>query len=199
MILIGLTGSIAMGKSTVAAMFAAAGAPVFDSDAAVHAFYRSPEAQIVEAEFPSVSRDGAIDRNRLADLVVGDSSALARLEGIVHPVVEMARKAFVQKALAERARQVVIDIPLLLEIGADRSVDLVIVVSAPASVQKARALARPGMTRQRFESILARQASDREKRRRAHFIIDTGGSMEATMAQMRDILRCSAAMTGRSV
>jgi dephospho-CoA kinase len=199
MILIGLTGSIAMGKSTVAAMFAAAGAPVFDSDAAVHAFYRSPEAQIIEAEFPGVSRDGAIDRNRLADRVVDDSSALARLEGIVHPVVEMAREAFVRKALAERARQVVIDIPLLLEIGADRSVDLVIVVSAPASVQKARALARPGMTRQRFESILARQASDREKRRRAHFVVDTGGPMEATMAQTRDILRCTAAMTGRSV
>jgi dephospho-CoA kinase len=199
MILIGLTGSIAMGKSTVAAMFAAAGAPVFDSDGAVHAFYRSAEAEIIEAQFPGVWRDGAIDRDRLADQLVGNQTALARLEAIVHPIVEMARKSFVQSALTARARQVVLDIPLLLEIGADRSVDLVLVVSAPASVQKARALARPGMTLQRFESILARQTPDREKRRRAHFVLDSSGSMEATMAQMRDILRCTAAMTGRSI
>jgi dephospho-CoA kinase len=199
MLLIGLTGSIAMGKSTVGAMFAASGAPVFDSDAAVHAFYRSDEAQIIEAEFPGVWRDGAIDRGRLADQVVGNQTRLERLEAIVHPVVEKMRKSFVRRAVTARARQVVLDIPLLLEIGADRTVDLVIVVSAPASVQKARALARPGMTQERFESILARQLADGEKRRRAHFVIDTGVSVEATMAQTRDILRCTAAMTGRSI
>ena len=199
MILIGLTGSIAMGKSTVGAMFAAFGVPVFDSDSAVHAFYRSPEARQVEAEFPGVFRDGAIDRRKLADAVLGDDDAMARLEAIAHPRVEAAREEFVRQARAAGARQAVIDSPLLLETGAEGSVDIVIVVSAPLAVQKARALARPGMTQQRFESILARQTSDRDKRRRAHFVIDTSSALAATRAQARDILRCAAGMTGRNL
>jgi len=198
MILIGLTGSIAMGKSTVGAMFAELGAPVFDSDFVVHAFYSSPVASRVEAEFPGVFSGDAIDRRKLADYVLGDDSAMARLEAIVHPIVDAARDSFVRKAAAGRARQVIVDSPLLLETGAADSVDLVVVVSAPAPVQKARALARAGMTLERFESILSRQTPDQEKRRRAHYVVDTSGPLAATRGQARDLLRCTAGMSGRS-
>jgi dephospho-CoA kinase len=151
-IILGLTGSIAMGKSTVAAMFAAEGAPVFDSDAAVHAIYRSAGAQSVEAVFPGVLREGAIDRDRLAARVIGDPAALARLEGVVHPMVEAAparnsRREFLAGAAARNRRVVVVDAALLFESGADRSVDVILVVSASELVQKERAFARPGMTR----------------------------------------------------
>jgi dephospho-CoA kinase len=199
MILIGLTGSIAMGKSTVGAMFAALGVPVFDSDRAVHEFYASPDASRVEAEFPGVLRDGAIDRGNLAEHVLGDDSAMARLEKIVHPMVEAARGAFVRRAAAEHARRVVVDSPLLLETGRERSVDLIVVVSASPAVQEARALARLGMTPQRFHSLLARQMPDVEKRRRAHYVIDTSGPLERTNNQARDLLRSTAGMTGRSL
>jgi dephospho-CoA kinase len=198
MILIGLTGSIAMGKSTVGAMFAAMGAPVFDADMVVHSFYASKDAQRIGTEFPGVMREGVVDRGRLGEYVLGDDGAMARLEAIVHPVVEAARLSFLRRAAAGRARQAVVDLPLLLETGADRTVDVIAVVSAAAAVQKARALGRPGMTVERFKSILSRQTPDREKRRRAHFVIDTGGALEATREQAFDVLRCTAAMTGRS-
>jgi dephospho-CoA kinase len=197
MLVIGLTGSIAMGKSTVGGMLAAMGAPIFDSDAAVHAFYRSADARRVEAEFPGVLRDGVIDRGRLAKYVLDDNVAMARLEAIVHPVVNAARASFLREA-AGRATRVVIDSPLLLETGAENSVDLVVVVSAPAAVQQARVLARPGMTLERCRAILARQMPDREKRRRAHFVIDTGGLLTATQAQAKDLMRCTASISGRS-
>lgn len=199
MIILGLTGSIAMGKSTVAAMFAAEGVPVFDSDAAVHACYGGPEALVVEAAFPGVVRDGAVDRDRLAGRVVGDPAALARLEAIVHPMVEAARGDFIRRAGAQERRIVVVDVPLLFEAGADRSVDVVVVVSASEPVQKARALARPGMTSQRLEAIMARQMSDRDKRRRAHMIVDNNGARDMTRAQVRGILRCVAAMPGHKI
>jgi dephospho-CoA kinase len=195
-IVVGLTGSIAMGKSTVAAMFAAEGAPVFDADVAVHAFYRGPGAQAVENAFPGVLADGAIDRNLLAQRVLGDRAAIARLEAIVHPEVGKMRQAFLDAAATQGRRLVVVDIPLLFESGGDRAVDVVVVVSASELVQKARALAREGMTLERFEKIIAKQTPDREKRRRAHMVIDTNGALEATRAQVRGFLRCAATMTG---
>jgi dephospho-CoA kinase len=196
-IVVGLTGSIAMGKSTVAAMFAAEGAPLFDSDVAVHAFYRSSGAQAVEDAFPGVLRDGAVDRDRLAQRVLGDGPALARLEAIVHPEVAKARREFLASAAAQGRRLVVIDVPLLFESGGDKSVDVVVVVSASEIVQKARALAREGMTLARFETIIAKQTPDREKRRRAHMVIDTNGPLEETRAQVRGFLRCAMGMTGK--
>jgi dephospho-CoA kinase len=199
MIVVGLTGSIAMGKSTVGKMFAEEGVAVFDSDAAVHALYRSPDAQAVEAAFPGVLVDGAIDRDRLAARVVGHSAALARLEGIVHPLVRKARDAFLARAAAERRPLVVVDAPLLFESGGDGAVDAILVVSAPEAVQKQRALSRGGMTSERLEKIIARQIPDREKRRRAHMIIDTNGPFDLTRAQVRGFLRSAAAMARRKI
>ncbi len=199
MIVVGLTGSIAMGKSTVAAMFAAAGAPVFDSDAAVHAFYRSPGAQIVENAFPGVLVGGLIDRKLLAERTLGDPAAIARLESLVHPEVAKARDDFLRRAAAQGRRFAIADVPLLFESGADRSVDVVVVVSASEIVQKTRALAREGMTLERFIQIIAKQTPDREKRRRAHLVIDTNGALETTRAEVAGFLRCAAAMTGKRI
>jgi dephospho-CoA kinase len=198
-IIVGLTGSIAMGKSTVAAMFEAEGALWFDSDAAVHAFYRGPGAQTIETLFPGVLVEGAIDRNRLAQRVLGDSVALAQLEGVVHPAVAKARQEFLFSAALKGRRLVVIDIPLLFESGAEGSVDVILVVSASETVQKARALAREGMTLDRFDKIIARQIPDKEKRRRAHMTIDTNGVAEATRAQVRGFIRCVASLAGKRV
>ncbi|WP_158815967.1 dephospho-CoA kinase [Methylocapsa sp. S129] len=197
MIVVGLTGSIAMGKSTASAMLAAEGAPVFDSDAAVHALYGGSGAQAVEMAFPGVLVQGAIDRDRLAQRVMGDGAALARLEGIVHPMVAKAREEFLSRAAARGVRLVVADVPLLFESGSEKSVDIIIVVSASEIVQKARALAREGMTLERFAKIIARQMPDREKRRRAHVVIDTSGAMDATRAQLRGFLRCASSMIGK--
>lgn len=197
MIVVGLTGSIAMGKSTAAAIFAAEGVPVFDADTAVHALYRGDEAQAIEAAFPGVLVSGAIDRERLSQRVLGDSAALARLENIVHPLVAKARQEFLRGALARTRPLVVVDIPLLFESGGEKSVDVIVVVSASEIVQKARALAREGMTLERFDRIIARQTPDQEKRRRAHMIIDTNGAVEATRAQLRGFLRSAAGMVGR--
>ena len=194
--IVGLTGSIAMGKSTVAGLFAAEGVPVFDSDCAVHALYRGAGAAPVEAAFPGVLRDGAVDRDRLAQRVVGDDAALKRLEAIVHPLVAEARRKFVAEAAARGKRLVVADIPLLFESGADRHVDLVLVVSASPAAQRERALRRAGMDGERFAKLLAKQIPDAEKRRRAHMVVDTNGSIEATRAQTRGFLRCAAGMIG---
>ena len=194
MILVGLTGSIAMGKSTVAGMLRALGASVFDADAAVHDIYRSEEAALVEAAFPGVVVDGVVDRARLGARVVGDPEAMRRLEAIVHPAVGARRSRFLEAARLAGVRAAILDIPLLFETGGERKVDVVLVVSAPPQVQRARALARPGADAARFEALLARQTPDVEKRRRAHFVIDTGGSMEESRRQAEDFLRAVVGM-----
>jgi dephospho-CoA kinase len=192
MFVLGLTGSIGMGKTTTAAMFRAEGIRVHDSDATVHELYRGAAAPAVEAAFPGVARDGVIDRSALGARVFDDPAALQRLEAIVHPLVAAAREKFLAEAAKAGARRVVLDVPLLFEIGADRSVDAVVLVSAPESVQKARAASRPGMTPLRLEAILAKQMPDAEKRARAHFIIDTGSGFEAARRQVRGVLRALA-------
>lgn len=194
MIVLGLTGSIGMGKSTTAAMFRAAGAPVHDSDAAVHALYRGPAVAPVEAAFPGVVRDGAIDRTLLSPRVLGDPAAMARLEAIVHPLVAADRETFLAAARKAGARVAVLDVPLLFETGGQALVHAVVVVTADAAVQKARVLARQGMTEERLAAILARQTPDSDKRRRAHFLIDTGRGLDAARHQVAGVLRAAAAM-----
>ncbi len=194
MIVAGLTGSIAMGKSTVAAMFAEFGVPIFDADDAVREFYAGDGARSVEAAFPGVTVSGQIDRQRLGALVLGDADALRQLESLVHPAVANARARFLERSATEGRRLVIVDVPLLFETGEDSSVDLVIVVSAPESVQRARALAREGMTDTKLDAILSRQTSDVEKRRRAHFIIDTRGSLDQTRAIVAQFMRATAAL-----
>jgi dephospho-CoA kinase len=194
MIVIGLTGSIGMGKSTTAALFRAAGVPVHDSDAAVHAFYAGPGVPLIEAAFPGVVVAGRVDRARLSARVVNNPDAMRRLEAIVHPVVGDARERFLSASRAAGASVVVMDIPLLFEIGGDAHVDVIAVVSAPADLQRARVLARPGMSAEKFEAILARQIPDAEKRRRAHFVIDTGRGVEAARRRVDDVLKAVAAM-----
>lgn len=190
MIILGLTGSIGMGKSTVGKMFAEEGAPVFDSDAAVHKLYATGGAAVapVEAAFPGVARDGAIDRTALSARVVGNEEAIGRLEAIVHPLVRQAQAEFLQSNRDAGMPVVVLDIPLLFEGGGAKLVDKIVVVSAPAEMQRARVLARPGMTAEKFEAILARQTPDAEKRARADFVIDTSGAFEDTRAQVRAVL-----------
>ncbi len=197
MILVGLTGSIAMGKSTVAGMFAAHGAPVFDADAAVRSFYAGKGGEAVEAMFPGVLREGAIDRDRLSQFVLADSAALQRLEGLVHPAVAAAEARFVERAAADGRRLTILDVPLLLETGGERRVDLVLVVSAPKAVQRERALRREGISEDRFEAMLARQMADAEKRGKAHFVIDTTGSLDETREQVSQFLRATAGLEGR--
>ena len=197
MIVAGLTGSIAMGKSTVGKMFAELGAPVFDADAAVRAFYRSDESNVVEAAFPGVRVAGEVDRVRLAAATLGNPAALERLEAIVHPDVARRRLAFLAAAAAAGRRVAVVDVPLLFESGGERTVDLVVVVSAGLEAQRARALSRPGMTEGKLAAILARQTPDAEKRRRAHWLIDTRGPYAATRAQVAAVLRSLAAVPGR--
>ena len=197
MIVAGLTGSIAMGKSTVGRMFAELGAPVFDSDAAVREFYRSDEAEAVEAAFPGVRLDGDVDRCRLSAATLGDPTALRRLEEIVHPDVARRRIAFLAAAAAAGRRVAVVDVPLLFETGGEATVDVVVVVSAGPEAQRRRALSRPGMTEAKLAAILARQTPDAEKRCRAHCVIDTRGPYPATRSQVAALLRALAAVPGR--
>lgn len=194
MILLGLTGSIGMGKSTVARFFRDEGVPVYDADAAVHALYADGGAAVgpVGAAFPSAIADGAVDRERLSRLVLNDADALKRLESIVHPLVGAAQMQFLEDARRAGAPVVVLDIPLLFEKGGEKRVDVVAVVSAPADVQRARVLARPGMTVEKFEAILAKQTPDPDKRARADFVIETGGSFDDTRAQVRAVLKALA-------
>ena len=197
MIIVGVTGSIAMGKSTVAAMFAELGAPVFDADAAVRAFYAGDGAQLIESEFPGVLVDGRVDRERLAKQVLGDPVALKRLESLVHPAVANARLRFVERVAADGRRFAIVDVPLLFETGGDSGVDIVVVASAPGAIQRSRALARARMSEANLEAILTQQTSDAEKRRRAHWVIDTRGSLEQTRAQVRQFMRAAAALEGQ--
>jgi dephospho-CoA kinase len=192
-LVIGLTGSIGMGKSTTAAMFRARGCPVHDADAAVHRLYRGEAVPQVEAAFPGVTSAGAIDRAVLAARVVGDPGALARLEGIVHPLVRAEEQAFLSQARASGSRLVVLDVPLLFEAGGAARVDVVVVVTAPPEVQRARVMSRPGMTEAAMHNLLQRQLPDSEKRRRAHFIIDTGSGIAAAERQVDAVLRALSA------
>jgi dephospho-CoA kinase len=187
--ILGLTGSIGMGKSATAAMFRAQGVPVHDADAAVHRLYEGAAVAPVEAAFPGVTRDGAIDRPALSARVLNDAAAMKRLEAIVHPLVRAEETAFLEAARRAGARLAVLDIPLLFETGGDARVDAIAVVSAPIAVQRARVLDRPGMTPERFEAILARQLPDAEKRRRAHFVIDTGRGFAAARRQVAGVVR----------
>ncbi len=190
MILVGLTGSIGMGKSTTAGLFAAEGAPVYDADAAVHELYARGGAAVepLEQEFGDVVVDGAIDRERLSRKVLNDPDAMKRLEAIVHPLVGASRVGFFQEATQKGADIVVLDIPLLFETGGDRNMGAVVVVSAPDDQQRARVLARPGMTVEKFEAILGRQTPDAEKRARADFVIDTGQGLDHARDQVRHVL-----------
>lgn len=190
MILIGLTGSIGMGKSTTAAMFREAGVPVYDADAAVADLYRQGGAAVapVGEAFPGVVKDGAIDREALRQAVLGKPEALKRLNAIVHPLVGRDRIGFFQAAEAAGADLVVLDIPLLYETGGDANVDAVVVVTAPAEMQRERVLARPGMSPERLDAILAQQLADAEKRARAHFVVDTSRGLEPARAQVAEII-----------
>jgi dephospho-CoA kinase len=197
MITIGLTGSIGMGKSTVAAMFAEAGAPVFDADEAVHRLQGPGGALVaaIEAAFPDTTGPDGVDRTALREAVFGDEAAFARLEALVHPAVAAERDAFL--AANADAPVVVLDVPLLFEAGGWAKVDKIVVVSAPPEVQRARVLGRPGMTVERFEAILVRQLPDADKRARADFVIATDVPLEQTRAQVRAVLTCLAQRTGR--
>jgi len=190
MIVVGLTGSIGMGKSTTAQMFADAGAPVYDADAEVRRLYArgGAAAPLVEAAFPGVMIDGAIDRGLLAERVLGDPEALARLNGLVWPLMGAARAEFFDRARAAAAEVVVLDIPLLLETGGEKNVDAVVVASAPAPMQRDRVLARDGMTPEKFAAILAAQMPDADKRARAHYVVDTSQGMEPARRQVEAIL-----------
>ena len=190
MILIGLTGSIGMGKSTTAAMFRDAGVPVYDADAAVHDLYDLGGAAVapVGEAFPGAVKEGRVDREALRQAVLGDPAALKRLNAIVHPLVGRDRVEFFEKAQAEGADLLVLDIPLLFETGGHAGVDAVVVASAPAEMQRERVLARPGMTPDRFDAILAQQLADAEKRARAHFVVDTSKGLEPAREQVAQII-----------
>ena len=187
--ILGLTGSIGMGKTQAGKMFRDLGVPVFDADEAVHSLLGRGGAAVaeVDAAFPGVVDAGVVDRARLGQRVFADPETLKRLESILHPKVRAARKGFLAQARAARQPLVVLDIPLLFETGGDRQCTHTVVVSAPAFVQRARVMARPGMTEDRFAAVLARQMPDAEKRRRANFVIPTGGSLRQTLNHIRKI------------
>lgn len=196
-VILGLTGSIAMGKSHTARLFRAYGVPVFDSDAAVHRLFRLGGAAVapVLAAFPGTgSGSGGIDRGSLGARVLGDRSALRRLEAIVHPLVKVAQRRFIEREARRGTAVVVLDVPLLLETGGERRVDGVVVVSAPAFLQRQRALRRPGMTPQRLTGILAKQMPDPAKRRLADFVIQSGSDRGRTANAVRDVVRATCAM-----
>jgi dephospho-CoA kinase len=188
MIVLGLTGSIGMGKSATARMFEEAGVPVHDSDEAVHRLYAGEAVPAIEAAFPGVVSNGVVDRTRLSAHVLGDAPAMKRLEAIIHPMVRADADAFIACHRATGVPLVVLDIPLLFETGGRGRVDKVAVVSAPAEIQRERVLSRPGMTPDKFEAILSRQVPDAEKRRQADFVIDTAGGFDAARAEVRRII-----------
>ena len=186
---VGLTGSIGMGKSTTAQMFRDEGIAVLDSDQIVHDLYRGAAVAPIAAAFPDVVVDGVVNRSALGAHVLSDPAAMKKLEAIVHPLVWAARDAFIQQRQAQGDWIVVYDVPLLFETGADKSVDAIVVVTAPPELQKQRVLMRPGMTQEKFEAIVAKQTPDTEKRARADFIVETGEGLDAARAQVRHILK----------
>jgi len=199
MFILGLTGSIGMGKSTTAGFFREAGVPLHDSDAVVHRLYEGEAVGPVEAAFPGVTVDGNIDRARLAAQLVGRPEAIRQLEAIVHPLVRATTQRFIEAQAQRGARIIVLDIPLLFETGGEKNVDAVVVVSAPAAVQRARVLARAGMSAEKLDALLARQMSDADKRARAHFVIDSSRSFDSARAQVLGILRAVSGLPGRRI
>jgi dephospho-CoA kinase len=195
MIVLGLTGSIGMGKSTTANLFAEAGVPVYDADAAVHRLYEGEAVAAIEAAFPGTTADGKVDRNKLSARVVHDPVAMRRLEEIVHPMLGASRQKFLSDAEASGAPVAVVDVPLLFETGGEKRVDAVVVVTTSPEVQRMRILARPNMTEEKLGAILARQMPDAEKRRRAHFVVDTSHGLDPVRARIRDILAQAVKMT----
>jgi dephospho-CoA kinase len=188
MLVVGLTGSIGMGKSTIAARLRALGVPVCDADAEVHKLYEGPAVAPIEAAFPGSTEDGKVNRQRLAKALLADPDAFARLEAIVHPLVFEAERKFLRQEAAKGTRIAVLEIPLLYETGGERRVDAVIVASAPADVQRQRVMARPGMSPEKLAHILARQVPDAEKRARADFLVDTGSTYAESAAQVDKIV-----------
>jgi dephospho-CoA kinase len=197
MLILGLTGSIGMGKSTAAGFFAEAGVPVHDADAAVHKLYAGAAVEPIGQAFPGTVVDGKVDRVKLAARVLEDPDALKRLEAIVHPLVRERETRFLAEAAARGAPVVVLDIPLLFEVGAEDRVDAVVVVSAPAELQRERVLTRADMSAGKLDAILSKQTPDEEKRRRAHFVVDSSRSFDSARTQIHGILRAVAAMPGR--
>ncbi len=188
MLILGLTGSIGMGKSTTAGLFAEAGVPVYDADATVHQLYEGEAAAAIEAAFPGTTVDGKVDRALLSPRVVHDADAMRRLEGIVHPMLRAHQQSFLDEAERSGAPIAVVDVPLLFETGGERRVDAVVVVTTSPQIQRERIMAREGMTPEKLDAILARQLPDADKRERADFIVDTSLGLDSVRAQIRDIL-----------
>lgn len=197
MFILGLTGSLGMGKSATAKMFAEEGVPVHDADAAVHQLYESEATPLIEAAFPGTTAGGKVNRDKLAQRVLGDTAAIKKLEAIVHPLVRNAEERFLTEAERKGVTVAVLDIPLLFETGGDKRCDAVVVVSAPPDVQRARAFERPGMTEQKFAAVLAKQMPDADKRAMADFAVDTSKGFDTARAQVRDILARVATMPKR--
>ncbi|MGQ8630540.1 dephospho-CoA kinase [Agrobacterium sp. DKPNP3] len=197
MIVIGLTGSIGMGKTTTARLFAAEGVAVLDSDAVVHELYRKEAAPLIEEAFPGTTVSGVVDRGKLGEVLRENPANFTRLEEIVHPLVRKRQQAFLAAAQNEGREFALLDIPLLFETGAENRVDKVVVVSCSPEVQRERVLSRPGMTEEKFAMILARQMPDEEKRRRADFIVESGSGVENARDQVREILQTLAAQSRR--
>lgn len=188
MLVIGLTGSIGMGKTTTAGLFAREGVAVLDSDRVVHDLYRDEAVALIEAAFPGSTGEGGVDRVRLGELLKENPANFKKLENIVHPLVQKKQQEFLQSSRDQGREFALLDIPLLFETGAERRVDIVVVATCDADVQRERVLSRPGMTPEKFELILSRQMPDAEKRRRADFIIDTGHGIEAAHGRVKEIL-----------
>ena len=188
MLLLGLTGSIGMGKSTTAKLFAEAGVPVYDADAAVHKIYEGEAAPAIEAAFPGTTTDGKVDRVKLSAKVVHDPAAMKQLEQIVHPMLGASRQKFLDDAERSGATVALVDVPLLFETGGEKRVDAVVVVTTTQEIQRERILARDNMTGEKLDAILARQLPDAEKRRRADFVVDTSHGLDSVRARIRDIL-----------
>src|ERR1700744_2444636 len=199
MILLGLTGSIGMGKSTTAKLFAEAGAPVYDADAAVHRLYEGEAVPAIEAAFPGTTADGKVDRSRLSERVVQDPAAIKRLEAIVHPMLGASRQKFLHEAEQSGAAVAVVDVPLLFETGGEKRVDAVVVVTTTPEIQRQRILLRENMTGEKLDAILARQLPDAEKRRRADFVVDTSHGLDPVRVRIRDILVEAAKMPQRRI
>ena len=197
MFILGLTGSVGMGKSATAKMFADEGVPVHDADAAVHALYEGEAVPAIEAAFPGTTSNGKVDRGKLGERVIGHPDEIKRLERIVHPLVARVRDAFLANAERDGAKVALLDIPLLYETGGETRCDAVVVVSAPADVQRERVLTRPGMTDAKFEAILAKQVPDADKRGRADFVVDTSKGFDAAREQVREILARVSKMPNR--
>ena len=197
MIVLGLTGSIGMGKSTTATLFAEAGVPVYDADAAVHMLYEGEAVSAIEAAFPGTTANGKVDRNKLSARVVHDPAAIKRLEQIVHPMLGASRQKFLDDAERSGAPVAVVDVPLLFETGGEKRVDAVVVVTTTPELQRQRILARDNMTSEKLDAILARQLPDAEKRRRADFVVDTSDGLDPVRLRIRDILNEAVKMPRR--